>query len=131
MHPVLEHQVQVIFGGWDRVPAGLNGQLREISDAYYAEDRGRSAPGSEVQSSVLHRITDRLLQEIAAQRKEGESQTVSEQRYRALTELSPAGIFHADADGQTVYVNKAWTEITGPNPRTGDGRQLAAGHPPL
>ncbi len=37
----------------------------------------------------------------------------SEQRYHTLTEVSPVGIFHTDADGYTTYVNPRWTQISG------------------
>jgi len=37
----------------------------------------------------------------------------SEQRYRALVDHSPAGIFHSDANGETTWVNEAWQRITG------------------
>ena len=37
----------------------------------------------------------------------------SEARYRALTELSPAGVFRTDADGNCTYVNTRWCEYAG------------------
>ena len=37
----------------------------------------------------------------------------SENRYRSLTEMAPVGIFHADKNGNTTYVNHKWSEITG------------------
>jgi len=37
----------------------------------------------------------------------------SEQRYAALTESSPVGIFRFNAEGQCVYVNPRWCELTG------------------
>jgi PAS domain S-box-containing protein len=37
----------------------------------------------------------------------------SEQRYQVLTELSPVGIFNTNAEGQCIYVNERYSEITG------------------
>ena len=37
----------------------------------------------------------------------------SEQRYHALTEVSPVGIFRTDATGFTTYVNPRWCQISG------------------
>jgi PAS domain S-box-containing protein len=37
----------------------------------------------------------------------------SEKHYHSLTEVSPVGIFHADAKGKFLYVNERWCEITG------------------
>ena len=37
----------------------------------------------------------------------------SEERYRALTELSPAGVFRTDADGNCIYVNGRWCDYAG------------------
>lgn len=37
----------------------------------------------------------------------------SEQRYHALAETAPVGIFHTDADGNTTYVNPCWSQISG------------------
>lgn len=47
----------------------------------------------------------------------------SEQRFRALTELSPAGIYLTDSKGDCLYVNKCWSEMTGltPDQATGQG----------
>jgi PAS domain S-box-containing protein len=38
---------------------------------------------------------------------------VSEERYRALSELSPVGVFRADANGRCVYVNDRWCDYAG------------------
>ncbi len=37
----------------------------------------------------------------------------SERRYQTLTEISPVGIFHTDANGYTTYVNPRWCQISG------------------
>ena len=37
----------------------------------------------------------------------------SQQRYAALTESAPVGIFHADLQGNCLYVNDRWCELAG------------------
>jgi PAS domain S-box-containing protein len=36
-----------------------------------------------------------------------------ERRYAILVDASPVGIFHTDAEGQCLYVNRKWCEIAG------------------
>jgi PAS domain S-box-containing protein len=36
----------------------------------------------------------------------------SEQRFQTLAEISPVGIFHADSQGQFLFVNPSWCAIT-------------------
>ena len=49
----------------------------------------------------------------ALRKKADEAVVKSEHRYHTLTEVSPVGIFHTNADGYTTYVNPRWCEITG------------------
>jgi PAS domain-containing protein len=46
----------------------------------------------------------------------------SEERYRALTELSPAGVFRTDADGNCTYVNARWCTYAGLPPAEALGK---------
>ncbi len=50
----------------------------------------------------------------------------SQERYRTLAEMSPVGIFHADARGRYLYVNQRWCEIAGLGAAAalGDGWQV-------
>ncbi len=50
-------------------------------------------------------INDRKLAELALQS--------GQQRYQLLAETSPACIFHTDVDGNVLYFNQRWSEITG------------------
>ncbi|MEH2026108.1 PAS domain S-box protein [Nostoc sp.] len=50
-------------------------------------------------------ISDRKLAELALQS--------GQQRYQLLAEASPACIFHTDVDGNVLYFNQRWSEITG------------------
>jgi two-component system sensor histidine kinase/response regulator len=45
-----------------------------------------------------------------------EALRASEQKYQTLAEVSPVGIFQADASGKCLYVNKRWCEIAGLRP---------------
>lgn len=49
----------------------------------------------------------------ASRRWMSEALRETEKPYRTLAELSPVGIFHADAEGRYLYVNQRWVEITG------------------
>ncbi|MBD2184358.1 PAS domain S-box protein [Planktothrix sp. FACHB-1355] len=54
----------------------------------------------------------------------------SEERYQTLTEVSPVGIFHTDAEGRYLYVNDRMQEIAGLTPREALGQGwLKAIHP--
>jgi PAS domain S-box-containing protein len=50
-------------------------------------------------------ITDRKQTELALQE--------TQHRYQILAEFSPVCIFHSNADGNCLYMNKRWTEMTG------------------
>ncbi|MDZ8068789.1 MAG: PAS domain S-box protein [Nostoc sp. DedQUE08] len=50
-------------------------------------------------------INDRKLAQLALQS--------GQQRYQLLAEASPACIFHTDVDGNVLYFNQRWSEITG------------------
>ncbi|MCX7162962.1 MAG: PAS domain S-box protein [Rhodocyclales bacterium] len=54
----------------------------------------------------------------------------SEEQFRTLTALAPAGIYLTDAHGQCIYVNSSWCAMTGMNPQQalGDGWKSAL-HP--
>lgn len=90
---------------------------------------GRRKDGSEVALEIslapVRRGDQRLLvagirdnsENLAAQKKLRES----EQRYQALADVSPVGIFRTDARGHCVYVNRRWSEITGLAPELASG----------
>ncbi|NPD48258.1 PAS domain-containing protein [Lentimicrobium sp. S6] len=54
----------------------------------------------------------------------------AEEYYRGLTEVSPAGIWVTDAEGNNTYVSPRWTEITGINSEDAKGPGWSKGiHP--
>ncbi len=58
-------------------------------------------------------ITDRLASEAALRQ--------SEERFRALAEVSPVGIFSSDPTGRTTFVNGRWCELAGLTPEEAMG----------
>jgi PAS domain S-box-containing protein len=68
-----------------------------------------------------------LLQE---RKQAEEALRAEERRYQTLAEISPVGIFRADAQGQTTYVNPRWCQITGLSAKDALGKGwLRAVHP--
>jgi diguanylate cyclase (GGDEF)-like protein/PAS domain S-box-containing protein len=54
----------------------------------------------------------------------------SERHYRTLAEVAPVGIFHTEPDGDCLYVNNRWCEITGLSGKEALGKGwLEALHP--
>jgi PAS domain S-box-containing protein len=66
-----------------------------------------------------------------AERKRAEKALhAEERRYQTLAEISPVGIFRADALGQTTYVNPRWCQIAGLSAKDALGEGwLRAVHP--
>jgi PAS domain S-box-containing protein len=51
-------------------------------------------------------------------------------RYDVLSQVAPVGIFHADADGDCLWVNVHWCDITGLTPEEASGKGWASAlHP--
>lgn len=46
----------------------------------------------------------------------------AEEKFRALIEASPVGVFRADSDGQCFYVNDRWCAIAGMSPEKAMGK---------
>lgn len=71
----------------------------------------------DVSSSTLSfnntRIIQSIIRDISVRNESDKSFNNNDRRYRLLSENSPVGIFHMDANGQTTYVNSRWSEITG------------------
>lgn len=54
-----------------------------------------------------------ILRDISSQKQAAQRIADSEARFRILSESSPMGIFYQDSDGNCLYVNSKWQEITG------------------
>jgi PAS domain S-box-containing protein len=77
-----------------------------ILEALLSATAERDAEGTVLRSlAVIIDVTDRNRAERAL--REGEA------RFEALARASPVGIFATDADGDCVYVNERWCEISG------------------
>ncbi len=75
---------------------------------------------------------EELVQQIHRAARENERRVLckTNERYRALTELAPVGLFRTDADGRYLYVNDRWRQITGLANGDSLGESWAAGiHP--
>jgi len=53
------------------------------------------------------------IRDITEQRQMEEALRGSERLFRSLAQSSPTGIFQQNADGELIYVNERWEEITG------------------
>lgn len=58
-------------------------------------------------------VFQRMQQDILAHERAAEELHRSEEQFRRLAQISPIGIFHADAQGACTYVNERWCQITG------------------
>lgn len=54
-----------------------------------------------------------VFNDVTEQYKLRKAITISEQKYQALTTIAPVGIYYTDQQGQCLYVNEKWSEITG------------------
>ena len=71
-----------------------------------------------------------LLRELAAAAAEARSDAhESEARFREVAQFAPVILWMKDADGQAIYVNARWAELTGPSDRSVREAWIAALHP--
>ncbi|MBD3881213.1 PAS domain S-box protein [Phormidium tenue FACHB-886] len=89
-----------------------NGQQKVDLETHYSDDQVSGfytchafpLPGRCV-GAAIEDITERKRAELALQE--------SERLFATIANLSPVGIFRMDADGNNIYVNDRWLEITG------------------
>ncbi|WP_353929572.1 PAS domain S-box protein [Okeanomitos corallinicola TIOX110] len=62
---------------------------------------------------TMEDITERVRSQTALEK--------SDQKYQQITQLSPVGIFRCDSQGNYLYVNNRWHEITGLTPSSAMG----------
>ncbi len=157
MHKLLARQLKRLFGDPQRVPEELAELVEAIDSAYRQADADRELlersldltseellqanaelrlDRAELERRVAERTAEllaanrKLEREISERRAAERRLRDSELRFQTLADNSPTGIFHSDAAGRTVYVNRAWCEIAGMTPEqaAGDGWQEAI-HP--
>ncbi len=140
MHKLLERQLKKHFGSAAGVPAELTRFVTAVNEAYEQADTDRRLlersldltsqelleanaelrrDTAQLEKRVarrtreLERSNTSLAREVAERRAAETALRASEQRYQTLADHSPTGIFHTDADGRILYVNRKWSEITG------------------
>ena len=62
--------------------------------------------------TVISKVVIQWDDKLARQRAE-KALRESEQRFRALATHAPVGIYESDADGNFIYVNESWSQVTG------------------
>ena len=58
-----------------------------------------------------------VIRDVTERKRAEDAVRESKKRYHTLAEISPVGIFHADALGRCLYVNKRWCQIAGLSPK--------------
>lgn len=87
-------ELEIICKDGTIVPVMLNASAVKDLDGKFLQSR-----------STLFDLSDLKQTQIALQE--------SEHRYATLTEISPVGIFQIDPEGNCLYVNERWCQITG------------------
>src|SRR5579872_4662900 len=115
--------------------ATLLGTIRSLAEHRGAERRAVPAPAERPQELeyfkqynvlLVKKLETKLEQLDDANRQLRKSENL----FHTLAQLAPVGIFEIDKDGNLLYANSRWGEITGLSPEDGSGTAwLAAVHP--
>ncbi|TAF52385.1 MAG: PAS domain S-box protein, partial [Oscillatoriales cyanobacterium] len=89
------------------------GQLDQRIDVTSDDEMGRLQSAFNTMAMQLQRTLRGLEQRIAERQRAEEALRSSEQRYRTVVDTVEEVIFQTDLQGQWVFLNPAWTEITG------------------
>jgi len=95
----------------------LNGQVcrevfinrRKNGELYYEEKT--ITPLKDENGNITHFVSTG--KDISQQIRDKQALEESQQRYRAMTEVSPVGVFRTDAEGRCLYVNERWCAFAG------------------
>ncbi len=68
---------------------------------------------SEKAERELRKYSEELEKEILERKKNEVALQISQHLFQTLAEVSPVGIFRTTSDGQTIYVNPRWSELSG------------------
>lgn len=108
-----------LSGNLDRIRQLLTGAaIHQVFEERYARKDGRTV-WAQVGLSVIRNHDDvpshllAMVQDITERKQAEETLRQSEERYHALAQTSPVGIFRTDREGSYLYVNTRWCEITG------------------
>ena len=112
-------------------PAGPHG---DVPDEVFWRKDGTSLPIEYVCTPIMDREemvgTVFVFKDITERKRAEKSLRTSEERFRTLTTLAPAGIFRTDVGGRCVYANERFLQLTGLSPEALDAEGWASAiHP--
>jgi diguanylate cyclase (GGDEF)-like protein/PAS domain S-box-containing protein len=90
---------------------------RQDGELYYEEKT--ITPLKDEKGNITHFVSTG--KDISQQIRDKQALEESQQRYRAMTEVSPVGVFRTDAEGRCLYVNERWCAFAGLTPEQAAG----------
>ena len=117
-----EHEPAFYQRLWQTI---LNGQVfsgvfincRKNGELYYEEKT--ITPLKDGEGGITHFVSTG--KDISQQIRDKQALQESQQRYRAMAEVSPVGIFRTDVRGHCVYANERWCALAGLTPEQAAG----------
>lgn len=99
---------------WLGVPLMVGKEiLGVVSVQSYMDENAYSDRDLELLEFVSNSVS-----EVIIKRRSAEALRESEERFRQLNALAPLGVFLTDVDGNCIYVNERWREMSGMNMRS-------------
>ena len=102
--------------GFDATLKHLLTEQGAVYETRYLDAEGKAFP-VEVSASIVEvggqRFVQAILRDLSERRGAENRLRDSEARFRALAEVSPAGIFRTDRSGACIYANQRFTDLTG------------------
>jgi|GEM_PF-1923097 len=100
---MINHFKNAGTNGYDRFETVIKKKDKNLTHVEISLTYSDKGEGEYILS--IRDISDRVKAEV--------NLTQSERRYQDLAEISPVGIFHTDVEGETTYVNRRWSKISG------------------